>query len=621
MRTQRSTSGVVSLLVGNNTRFMLGASSRRQTAVSHSTPEAEIVAADAGLRTEALPALPLWEILLKREVRAEFKEDNEAVIKICRSGGSQKLMHMNKTHRVDAAFIAEQFGKDKPCDLTDTHTADQAADICTKRFEEARKWLMLLTLVNVLLPAFWKAKTYGDYLQTLFDEGYPSRTGGSPQPKVAPGGVKIEKKKLKKKRLLKGKGKQIAEATQTAVAGERQSQDYWVEDDVSEPEQKFRSWTRVHAKKRLALFTPTGSNHTAGGKVYRLNPEEQWSKQRITNVLYEDGKTETIVDDWSNEAMAHRCLEKPWTGTTRFYEIPDDVCPAESQSDKVPSEGQLAAMKQYAYETDGTLVRFDKDAEEFKRFPNEHDPRWARAQSRTTIDLDADMVIAHEEFWDRKNRAPAPQWPGGKRNIETMIHYKVDDVAPAVAPTGLSTHNRMIMEYCCSANSLLGRHTDASATCCRKRYTETEDMRKTSGLKIALSDSRHWRGNGNVLLWSSIPCTGGSPWQYVNEARHLRTGDKEALEKLENLRSEFALFWKNFEVLAEEVIRRKGFVAIEWPSACSYWKDPRVRMFLLKHGFTKIQIHGCAYGLRAPCGTPIKKPCFSRNILTLGSFQ
>ncbi len=122
VRTQRSTSGVVSLLVGNNTRFMLGASSRRQTAVPHSTPEAEIVAADAGLRTEALPALPLWEILLKREVRAEFKEDNEAVIKICRSGGSQKLMHMNKTHRVDAASIAEQFGKDKQCDLTDTHT-------------------------------------------------------------------------------------------------------------------------------------------------------------------------------------------------------------------------------------------------------------------------------------------------------------------------------------------------------------------------------------------------------------------------------------------------------------------------------------------------------------------
>ena len=38
VRTQRSTSGVVSILVGNDTRFMLGASSRRQTAVSHSTP-------------------------------------------------------------------------------------------------------------------------------------------------------------------------------------------------------------------------------------------------------------------------------------------------------------------------------------------------------------------------------------------------------------------------------------------------------------------------------------------------------------------------------------------------------------------------------------------------------
>ena len=142
----------------------MGAPSRRQTAVSHSTPEAEIVAADFGLRTQALPALPLWEILLRREMQAEFKGDNEAVIKICRSGGSQKLMHMNQTHRLHAAAIAEQFGPKKPCVLLPTHTEDQASDICTKRFEEALKWLRLLTLANVIHKSFWTALGYIQHL-------------------------------------------------------------------------------------------------------------------------------------------------------------------------------------------------------------------------------------------------------------------------------------------------------------------------------------------------------------------------------------------------------------------------------------------------------------------------
>ena len=130
---------------------MLSASSRRQTCTSHSTPEAEIVAADAALRTEALPAIPLWEHLLERRVVAAFKEDNEAVIKICKAGGSMKLQHMNRTHRIDASLVAEQFGdpdKDKPCVLEYTHSEDQLADICTKRFTDPAKWLRLLYLIT-----------------------------------------------------------------------------------------------------------------------------------------------------------------------------------------------------------------------------------------------------------------------------------------------------------------------------------------------------------------------------------------------------------------------------------------------------------------------------------------
>ena len=55
-RTHRSTSASATAIIGPNTRFFLSAKSQRQTAVSHSTPEAEIVSAALAVRTEALPA-------------------------------------------------------------------------------------------------------------------------------------------------------------------------------------------------------------------------------------------------------------------------------------------------------------------------------------------------------------------------------------------------------------------------------------------------------------------------------------------------------------------------------------------------------------------------------------
>eukprot|EP00959_Pyramimonas_sp_CCMP1952_P201851 4220817-Pyramimonas_sp.AAC.1 len=69
-------------LWGENARALQCCSSRRQAAVSHGTLEAEIVSADEALRRELLPALPLWDMLPGRAPRAEFTEDNQAVVKV-----------------------------------------------------------------------------------------------------------------------------------------------------------------------------------------------------------------------------------------------------------------------------------------------------------------------------------------------------------------------------------------------------------------------------------------------------------------------------------------------------------------------------------------------------------
>ena len=59
-----STSGAYFALVGPKTHVLLGHRCKRQTAVSHSSTESEIVSADQGLKCIGLPALDLWEILL-----------------------------------------------------------------------------------------------------------------------------------------------------------------------------------------------------------------------------------------------------------------------------------------------------------------------------------------------------------------------------------------------------------------------------------------------------------------------------------------------------------------------------------------------------------------------------
>ena len=50
----------------------------KQTAVSHSTVEAEIVAADHAIRISGLPASQLWERLLDRPLQLEVYQDNQA---------------------------------------------------------------------------------------------------------------------------------------------------------------------------------------------------------------------------------------------------------------------------------------------------------------------------------------------------------------------------------------------------------------------------------------------------------------------------------------------------------------------------------------------------------------
>eukprot|EP00959_Pyramimonas_sp_CCMP1952_P182574 3818260-Pyramimonas_sp.AAC.1 len=63
--SSKSTAGVFAALVGPNTFFPVNAACKKQTVVSHSSTESEIVALDSALRLEGLPLLSFWEAVVE----------------------------------------------------------------------------------------------------------------------------------------------------------------------------------------------------------------------------------------------------------------------------------------------------------------------------------------------------------------------------------------------------------------------------------------------------------------------------------------------------------------------------------------------------------------------------
>eukprot|EP00959_Pyramimonas_sp_CCMP1952_P121767 2545795-Pyramimonas_sp.AAC.1 len=95
-------------------------------------------------------------MLLGHAPRAEFMEDNQAVVKVCKAGGPQKLMHLPRARRVDAPAVAEQFARGT-VNLVYCPTHDQAADVGAKRSEQTPPLTEVLYLTQVVAPTFWAA--------------------------------------------------------------------------------------------------------------------------------------------------------------------------------------------------------------------------------------------------------------------------------------------------------------------------------------------------------------------------------------------------------------------------------------------------------------------------------
>ena len=181
---------------------------KKQTAVSHSSTEAEVLSMDTAVRMEGLPALALMESIVEvfgpkltdqqrtqliqaspsptaslrttpmrgtrvfetpEEAISDLRvdetihsvpialgraklyifEDNEAVIKMVAKGRSPTLQYMCRTQRIDIDWLWERLRNEPGVCLRYVNTLRQIADMFTKGLFSKAQWFALLELARI----------------------------------------------------------------------------------------------------------------------------------------------------------------------------------------------------------------------------------------------------------------------------------------------------------------------------------------------------------------------------------------------------------------------------------------------------------------------------------------
>ena len=181
LEDSKSTSGGTLCIFGSHTFVPISWMCKKQTSVSHSSTESEIISLDAGLRLDGIPALDLWDLIVailgntnqsnpvrgdpytnlvcvnphkiptrkkihgkiddldtvdfissnvhssREEALLYIFEDNEAVIKMIIKGRSHTMRHVSRTQRVALDWLFDRIYLDPKIQIKyiDTKTNSQ----------------------------------------------------------------------------------------------------------------------------------------------------------------------------------------------------------------------------------------------------------------------------------------------------------------------------------------------------------------------------------------------------------------------------------------------------------------------------------------------------------------
>ena len=145
-----SISGGFVAVVGPGTFVPLTWLSKKQTACSRSTTEAETISLAHTVFSEALPLQDHLSSLLSRQVFLKCEQDNSSTIQVIKNGYSAKLRRCSKTREIDLTSLFDLF-RCPDVLLEYCSTDQQAADVFTKCLDSV-KFSRALAMVGICPP-------------------------------------------------------------------------------------------------------------------------------------------------------------------------------------------------------------------------------------------------------------------------------------------------------------------------------------------------------------------------------------------------------------------------------------------------------------------------------------
>ena len=194
LEDSKSTSGGTLCIFGRHTLVPISWMCKKQTSVSHSSTESEIISLDAGLRLDGIPALDLWDLIVSvlgnttqtterpgrpvvndknqrsqgmtnvlnsidcvpsnvqsshQEALLYVFEDNEAVIKMNIKGRSPTMRHVSRTHRVALDWLFDRINLDPKSKSNISTPKTNSQTFLTKGNFTRDEWNHLLSLFNI----------------------------------------------------------------------------------------------------------------------------------------------------------------------------------------------------------------------------------------------------------------------------------------------------------------------------------------------------------------------------------------------------------------------------------------------------------------------------------------
>ena len=171
----KSTSGAHMHIQGPHTRFPLAGLSKRQGCLSHSTPEAEIVAADFAMSRLGRPLFfgSSWGGG-GSDPNFVFYDDNQTMIGVIRAGKNPTMRHLERTHGISIGWMHSIF-QEGYVSLAYEVTAKMAADIHTKSFKDSVSWTHACQLINIFPPALIGSQVIMDLMRPTHSQSADRR--------------------------------------------------------------------------------------------------------------------------------------------------------------------------------------------------------------------------------------------------------------------------------------------------------------------------------------------------------------------------------------------------------------------------------------------------------------